>query len=241
MPNNTSIFNTPATTGEQVVTPVVPPTPNTTIPPEVAEYVGTGKKYQSVEEALKSVPHAQTHILTLTEELKAAKQELEKRRTAEELLEEMRNTNVNKANETQSQKVGLTQEDVARIVQQTFVQNEQQTKSQINIESVKTSFSSKFGDKAEEFYIQVAKESGISISDLNKLSATSPSAVLKLAGIEMKKNDSVITKPASSTNTEAIVNTNGNQVLSARVKQGASTKDLVAAWKIAGQKIGKSV
>jgi NACalpha-BTF3-like transcription factor len=236
--NDTSIFNTTATPVE-AVSPVVPPQTSAIIPPEVAEYVGTGKKYQSVEEALKSVPHAQTHILTLTEELKAAKLELEKRRTAENLLEEMRNNSVNKSNETQTQVAGLTQEDVARIVQQTFVQNEQQTQAKTNTESVRQAFSNKFGDKAEEFYIQVAKESGIALSDLNRLSATSPSAVLKLAGIETKKVDPVVSKPTSSINTESLNNKSGNQALSARVKQGASTKDLVAAWKIAGQKIGK--
>ncbi len=33
------------------------------IPTEAAELVGDGKKYQSVEDALKSVPHAQKHIV----------------------------------------------------------------------------------------------------------------------------------------------------------------------------------
>ena len=35
------------------------------IPTEAAELVGDGKKYSSVEDALKSVPHAQKHIQTL--------------------------------------------------------------------------------------------------------------------------------------------------------------------------------
>ena len=60
------------------------------IPTEAAELVGDGKKYQSVEDALKSVPHAQKHIQTLESELASVKEELTKRRTTEELLDEIK-------------------------------------------------------------------------------------------------------------------------------------------------------
>ena len=35
---------------------------NSQLPTEVLDFVGDGKKYSSVEDALKSVPHAQKHI-----------------------------------------------------------------------------------------------------------------------------------------------------------------------------------
>ena len=60
------------------------------IPTEAAELVGDGKKYSSVEDALKSVPHAQKHIQTLESELATLKEELMKRRTTEELLDEIK-------------------------------------------------------------------------------------------------------------------------------------------------------
>ena len=57
------------------------------IPTEASEFIGSGKKYQSVDEALKSVPHAQKHIQTLESELANVKEELLKRRTTEELID----------------------------------------------------------------------------------------------------------------------------------------------------------
>jgi len=67
------------------------------------------------------------------------------------------------------------------------------------------------------------------------LSASSPDAVLKLSGLE--KRSQVIEKSSSTVNTEALASAPKDKSgLSARVKQGATTKDLVDAWKIAGEK-----
>lgn len=229
-----SIFNA-AVTPDAVAPVVTPPfTPN--LSPEVSEFVGAGKKYATLDDAIKSVPHAQKHISTLEAELAASKAELEKRRTAEDLLEELR-----AASNTQAPAQAgpsITTEEITQIVQRTLGQNEAQVKATNNIEKVKSAFLSSFGDTSAEVYDKVARESGLSMADLNKLAATSPNLVIKLAGITEKQN-SPVNKPNSSINTEALNSTNNNQTLSARVKPGASTKDLVGAWKIAGQKVGK--
>jgi len=82
----------------------------------------------------------------------------------------------------------------------------------------------------------VAQQSGIDIQNLNKLAASSPTAVLRLAGIDFPQKREVAGKPSSSINTEALAHTAGQQQPSARV-QGTSTKDLVAAWRAAGELI----
>lgn len=232
-----SIFNgsTPAT---EAVSPVVPPS-TPTLAPEVAEYVGSGKKYASIEEALKSVPHAQKLIPSLQEELAAAKAELEKRRTTEAILEELKANGLQQQPATTAAVSSISQEDVEKLVQRTISQNEVQTRAANNTEAVKNTFISKFGAQAESEYIRIAQESGLSLSDLNRLSATSPNAVLKLAGLEDKKINPMVTKPTSSINTEALKANQSDPNLSARVKAGASTKDLLNAWKIAGQKVGR--
>jgi hypothetical protein len=109
----------------------------------------------------------------------------------------------------------------------------------VNTETVKNNFIAKFGEQAEAVYIQVAQESGLSLADINHLSASSPNVVLKLAGINTKQVVPVISKPTSTINTEALEANKADPTLSARVKPGASTKDLLSAWKVAGQKIGK--
>ena len=85
---------------ETTETPVQEPTQETVqtdtqpkafeIPTEAQAFVGEGKKYQSPEDALKSVPHAQKHIETLESELALVKEELTKRKTTQELLDEIK-------------------------------------------------------------------------------------------------------------------------------------------------------
>ncbi|MCK9371545.1 hypothetical protein M0R04_16655 [Candidatus Dojkabacteria bacterium] len=232
-----SIFNsgTPATETPPVVSPS---TTTSTIPPEVAEFVGTGKKYATLEEALKSVPHAQKLIPSLQEELANVKAELEKRRTTEAILEELRSSGI-QSPATPAQ-ASLTPEAVQSLITQTLGQQQIKEREAQNEASVISSFTAKFGTQAEVEYKRIAVESGLTIQEINKLSKTSPTLVLKLAGLDNKKTTQVVNKPTSTINTEAFNSQQVDPNLSARVKAGASTKDLLNGWKIAGQKVGKT-
>jgi len=228
---NTTVFS--ATTENQA--PQTNPPTSTSLPPEVSELVGQGKKYATVEDALKSVPHAQSHIKTLEEELQAVKAELEKRRTAEQLLDEIKSGI--KSTEPPSASP-ITPDTVSQLVEQAFAKRQASEVSARNVEQVTTTFSDKFGEKAEEVYIALAKENNLSVAELNMLSKTSPAVVLKLAGLSGVKQQTV-GKIGSTVNTESMIKTGDNSQLTSRVRQGASTKELVSAWKIAGQKINK--
>jgi len=216
---------------------VTPPASTTTLPQEVIELVGQGKKYATVDDALKSVPHAQKHIKTLEEELASTKAELEKRKTAEQLLDEIKSGM--KPAESPSAFGQITSDNVAQIVEQTLVKKTQEQVVKTNISKVTSAFSGKYGEKAEEAFKTLAKDTGMSVDELNRLSATSPNAVLQLAGITGKQVVTGGGRMSSSVNTDGLAPTDQSGQLSARVKQGASTKDLVNAWKIAGQKVGK--
>lgn len=219
--------------------PAVSSEPTANIPTEVAEFVGEGKKYKSVEDALKAVPHAQSHIQKLEDEAKQLREELAKRRTAEELLEELRAGGVPKEQTQQSQAPSVTAESVEQTVAKLLAQKDAQSKAQANVAKVVSAFESSFGDKAkaEEVYNRVASESGLTVQMLNSLAASSPEAVLKLAGLTGKQQ-APVGKVQSTVNTESFSQGNTSE-LSARVPKGATTKDLVNAWRIAGQKIGK--
>lgn len=207
--------------------------PQTSLPTEVVEFVGEGKKYGTVEEALKSVPHAQKHIQSLEAELAQLKEQVTKQKTTEELLDELKSgLNTNEATTTT---VGLDKDELTNLVNQTLAQREAQQTSKQNASSVASKFREKFGDAAEQAYITLAQESGLSVQQLNNLAATSPSAVLRLAGLSAG-GSGMAGKSSSSVNTEALSNT-AVEEKSARVKQGATTKDLVNAWKIAGEKV----
>ena len=208
------------------------PKPAFEIPTEAQEFVGEGKKYKSPEDALRSVPHAQEHIKTLEAELAEAREELTKRRTTQELIDELKSGN---QAEPTAQQPALDTDRLEELVSRTLEERELQKAAKTNASSVASKFTEKYGAQAEEAYNQIAKENGLSIQQLNNLSATSPNAVLRLAGIDGKV-PTTVGKPTSSVNTEAL-KPSTNSELSAKVPRGASTKDLVKAWKAAGEKV----
>ena len=210
------------------VVQAVPVTPTVLVPTELAEFVGEGKKYSSVDVALKSIPHAQSHISTLEQENARIKAELESRRTTEELLEDIRNGIAQPATVTSAP--AFDQGSIETVIESLLTRKEQSRQEQSNVSTVINKFTEVFGDKAkaEEAFIKLANESGMSIPTLNKLAATSPLAVLKLAGMDTKQV-ATPSKIQSTVNTDTMQQ-GGTQNQSARIKMvGASTKDLKQA------------
>jgi hypothetical protein len=207
------------------------------IPTEAQDLVGEGKKYSSAEEALKSVPHAQNHIQTLESELAELKTELTKRKTTQELLDEIK-SGVKPAENT-TQEVGLNQDTIMELVNNTLKQNEQKKTAQANASQVASKFSEKYGSNAEAVYNGLAKDLNLTPQKLNELAATSPNLVLRLADLEPSIQTNV-PKTSGSVNTEALAANKPKTELSAKVPKGASTKDLVNAWRAAGEKVKQS-
>jgi vacuolar-type H+-ATPase subunit I/STV1 len=212
------------------------PAPQITLPQEVADLVGEGRKYKSVEDALRSVPHAQSHIHKLEEEMQTMRDELTRRKTAEELLEEFR---VPEPREVTPQP-GLDPQSLAALVDRTLDQREAKKKQQDNTLTVVKSFNEKFGEKAPEVYEKIAADNGLSVQFLNSVAAASPAAVLKLAGIEVQKQAAPY-RPTGSVNTEALSQTTNHAAPSAKLPKAATTKDLVNAWRNAGDAVRKEL
>lgn len=156
------------------------PAPQFALPQELADLVGEGKKYKSAEDALKSIPHAQSHIAKLEEEMAKMKEEISKRKAAEDLLEEFKATGF-KQEPTTAKTESV---DIESVVAKVLSQKEHQAIAQQNQRKVVEAFDTKFGDKGEEMYVNLAKESGMSVAELNVLAAKSPKALFKLAGFE---------------------------------------------------------
>lgn len=204
------------------------------IPTEAQALVGEGKKYASAEDALRSVPHAQQHIKTLEEEMAQLKEELAKRKTTQELLDEIK-SGVRPAGNT-TQEGGLNQDTVMELVNNTLKQNEQKKLAQANASQVASKFNEKYGSNAETVYNSLAKDLNLTPQKLNELAATSPNLVLRLADLEGNVQTNV-PKSSGSVNTEALGLNKPKAGLSAKVPKGASTKDLVNAWRAAGEKV----
>jgi len=157
--------------------------PAQVIPPELTEYVGEGKKYKTVEDVYKAFPNAQNHIATLEAENRAIKEELQKRKSAEELLNDIQN-NLNATGITTPERNQNV--DISQIVRQEIERKYSEDTKTTNQIAVVNKFKEAFGDKAETMFINIATEMGVPVESLNQLAATSPMAVFKLAGIDGK-------------------------------------------------------
>lgn len=213
----------PAQEAQSTPAPAAPPIPN-----EWQELVGEGKKYKTVEDATKSLPHQVKHISTLEEENAKMREELAKSKAAEDLLQEIRNSSTEQQKQT-SQGVEVNEAVLSEIIEKKLTQRTQKQLQDDNARSVVQAMSGAFGDKAEEVYNKVAQDTGFSVVQLNQLAATNPKAVLKLVGVDgVKSNSSPVIE--SSVNTQSQFAPNKQEAAPVLLKQGFTSKDLATAW-----------
>ena len=216
---------TPTQEPPQVAPVVTPTTP--TIPQELLGLVGEGKKYRSVEDALRSLPHAQTHISTLEAENTRMKEELAKRATAAELLEDIRNSSQQQA--TTIPAVEVNQDVVSAIVKQQLALNTQETLRNQNTDLVVNAFRAVYGDKAKDMFSKVSADNGMTVAQLEQMVSTTPTAVLNLAGLGAKKAPASNSFTTGTINTQTNLNTNPTTAHSKVINYGSS-KDIAEAF-----------
>lgn len=215
--------------------PAAPPAPS--IPPELADYVGEGKKYKSVEDVYKAFPNAQQKIATLESEISTYKEELAKRKAAEELLEDIRNGI--KQPEATTSGVEVNQEVISKLVKQQLDSITEQERRKANASTVSNVFIEAYGEKAREMAAKVAGDNGMSIQEYEALALKSPQAAINLAGL--KKGNTGVAPLKSDVNTQASFSSQQPQVSSARVGPGANSKDLARAWAATREKVYKDL
>ena len=211
-------------------TPAPTPQPPLAVPTEAQEWIGDGKKYKSVEDALKAVPHAQSHIKTLEQELAQAREELAKRKAAEDLLNEIKQASTPQQ-ETPSS-VEANPEVLSQIVEQVIEKKTAQQTAQQNAKTVIDKLTAVYGEKAKEQYFAMAAANGMSVQTLDALSMQSPSAVLKLAGLDSKQ------QTMGKLQSDVVAPTQSNPNSSASIiPRYATTKDLVKAFKATEERV----
>jgi hypothetical protein len=148
-------------------------------------------KYKTVEDALKGLMHAQGFIQTLTAEKKTVEQELSALRPVAEQVTELRAVveRLTQPSTTTQQTVevkGVSEEQVAKLVEATLSRAEQARVAKQNLEAVANAAKTVFGEKAEAEFYGRARELGMSQEEINAMAARTPKAALKLLGIEDK-------------------------------------------------------
>jgi len=188
------------------------------------------QKYSDVSAALKSLPHANQHITELESEMVALKADLDKRSTAEEIMSQIDSKIAQKpAAETPSaQPVDLSQ--IEALVDKRLNSVATQKIATDNLSAVTSKMSEVYGEKAEAMFYAAGQEAGLSAQELNALAAKSPVAALKLIGVDGKVTPAQPAKSVGSVNTEAL-QPNVNDKPSAKVPVGASSSQMVSAWR----------
>ena len=131
----------------------------------------------------------------------------------------------------------VNQEHISTMVNQELTKIEQSKVKAQNNSTVAQRFIKQYGTKGEEVYNKLAKDSGLTVADLNIIAANSPTAVFKMAGFEQKQTD--VSPTMGSVNTQAYqAEPTGD--LNSKVKS-FDTKDVKTAWAIAGQKAKRNL
>ena len=186
-------------------------------------------KYTDVAQALDSIPHAQQHISTIETENATLKEQLNAATAAKDLL-------AKHAAEQPAPATGLTSEEVAAISRRTMEETAQANSEAANVASVNAKFSELYGDKATEQMATIAQQSGMSVQAVKQLAKTSPSAVLRLAGITSPVSAPVVPKTPGAGSGDNFTPPKTPEPPKS-IMGGSNTKDLVANWRAAGEAI----
>lgn len=212
--------------------------PALTLPDEVAALVGTGKKYATLELALKSIPAAQAHIARLEAEHIELRQKADGTLTAETVYATVQE--LLKAQEKPSVVAGLDEAAVASIFDRQLSAREQAAAEAANVTAFKSVFDKTYGDKAKEIFAAKAAEVNMTPADLSTLLKKSPEAALRLVGLKLPSPPQGH-KLQSSLNTE-VFDHNQRQQPEKRnlISGGAKRSELRAAWQETVDRVNKA-
>ena len=141
------------------------------------------QKYQGIEAALQSIPHAQQHISQLEKELadmRVAQQDLQARlqeqATLQDELQRLKQ-NTGQTNQPQLDEDKIIQRTVSAVTEQQQIAQQQQVEA-ANAKQVRDKLTEMFGDQAATKFTAKAQELGMSEALLTGLAKSAPMAAL---------------------------------------------------------------
>ena len=188
------------------------------------------QKYADVKTALDSIPHAQAHILELSNRVKELEEQLTKSKGMDEVLQRIQASQSESATPSVS---GLSEAHVMELLNSALNQREVQSKAASNEAAVTKALVDKFGDpkKAADALVGKADELGVDINFLRSLAQKSPKAVLSYFGTGPTPTPRVTTP---SVNTSFIQPPTGSDPLAdARAKLFGQNDPLKEKWRAA--------
>lgn len=174
-----------STTEGTTNTPTVELVTNTSYTGTVADLVGEGKKYKTLEALAASHVYANEFIETLKKENKEKEEKLEKAIKTEELFNKLTATK-----EPVQTSTTTSLEDIQKIVLNTITQTKTKDIEATNVKTANDTLVNHFGttDKAKEYVENKSKELGLSINFLMDTAAKSPTAFYNIMEVNVKRN-----------------------------------------------------
>lgn len=191
-------------------------------------------KYRTVQDALKALQHSQEYIPTLKQtkdELEARLAAAESKAAKVEALELAVQELTQKQTTGSTTPTGLTEEQIAELVNRTLTKTQQAEQQKQNLDSLVADLKSTFGDKAESTFYGKATELGMTVAEFNTLAATKPKAVRTLLGLTGNTGIEARTPTTPGLNTDGFQKKPESAITSNRVKSvlmGASTAEVRA-------------
>lgn len=205
-----------------------PQTQQPSLPEEVMALVGTGKKYATPEDALRSVPHAQAHIARLEQEMQELRERAAQAKAIDDVYEALTSRQQGEQQATTSAPI-VDERFIDAVLERKLEEQKRAEEKKTNLSKVRESLTSKFGEKAAEVFKKKAEELGINEGFLTDLAAKSPAAALELFGANAKEKVASAV-PSGSINPQAFAQ-NQQPAPHKPVMAGASTSDLLSAWR----------
>lgn len=186
-------------------------------------------KYDSIEKALEALRHSQEYIPQLkqekdrlAQEVQRMREELAKHAGIEDVIARLSPQQQVEAPTTQVAPVALDEKAVQEMLQRALTEREKGQLASQNLSAVRKALVDKFGDKAAEEVKTKAASLGLPMEEVDRIAATSPSAVLAWFNATSPTSSSA---PVRSTVTIPEREPEGITRPSTSMLRGASAKD----------------
>jgi hypothetical protein len=172
-------------------------------PNYLAELVGEGKKFATIEDLAKGKWHSDTMIETLKAEIEVERQKANNGANVKALLDELKRAQGNN-DDTNGQPNGQSQENptpvnVEEIVLETLKKSKLEETIQSNKNKVINKITEVWGADAGKELKRSADALGISVTELNDIAQKSPEAFFRLTGLDADRTPSSGTTVPTST------------------------------------------
>ena len=158
------------------------------------------QKYKTAEEFVKGFQESQSFIRKLQEENEKFRSELDKRLSAEAVLEQIKA----QAKPDEKPSSEFDPEAIRDVVHKELEAKTKQEKMAYNIRQFSDQLAAIYGDKAKEAVATKARELGVSVERVREIAAESSTAALAMFGVASSKPDGIPRKSSGSVNTETL-------------------------------------